>query len=443
MHDPARQARIRGADIGPKELTASAPQAGGDDGLRLRAARACVVLFASFSVVSYFYGVVTGHFNGDFYGVPVAIPEWLAFLNLLATLAGFVVLWMIYRFYRRRPPPAVIPVPVRFLGIFVPLLLVWSIAITLAFGVGVLGQSLYTAPGPLTPVIQVINRINPFYIGVLHVLVAPPRSRSARLTIVLLIVLGISRAGLGVFLYLGLALLLRHHQAIRGFVSRRKLPLLVVLAIFPFMVSALYDLRGSLRQEVDSDVVMSVSDIVFARLIGRLSSLSNSALILQRSGYFVENASRLQTSYFPQQAFAGIFGVQFLPEVTPERLLVNIDGGELLDVSFMAGTQGNLIVAGIKSPMAFLIVLVSLLVLVCLTFSVAARLGMSLSLEYALILLIYPVISGVGGEYSTVMFSIVVIAALFVAANAAARAIAGGPTRSAPGFRQAAGLDPH
>jgi hypothetical protein len=99
--------------------------------------------------------------------------------------------------------------------------------------------------------------------------------------------------------------------------------------------------------------------------------------------------------------------------VTPERMLINVYGGDSVDVSFMVGLPGNLFMAWLISPPLALLN-ASLVVVMCMiTFRLARLLKSTWANEFALILLLYPLTSGVSNEFSSLFTAIASFCVLF------------------------------
>lgn len=377
------------------------------------AARACVILFVSSAFVSYVYVLITGTYNGDFYGVPEALGFFGQTGMLALALLPYAIGWHLYRYFKAKRPRQTIPIPHRRVTIVFFVVVIWFIVLVIKYDVGVLGQALYDAPALIKPLIQISNRINPFYLGVLFILTHQGSRKVLWLGIALLIALGILRAGLGVFLYVSLALLIRNYQHIAHYVRHHRLQILVVALVFPTIVGQLYSFRGKLRDDGSAEIVMSATQIVAARLVGRLSSFSNGALVTQETAYFKSEVNRLDPFYFEEQAFGGVFGVAFIPQVTPERMLVNIYGGDYFDVSFMVGLPGNLYLALLISPLIFILNVVIVLLMSVAVFVLSRKLRTSMANEFALLLLLYPLTSGVGNEFSSLIAALLSFCILF------------------------------
>lgn len=377
-------------------------------------ARICTLFFVTAAVASYFYVLVTGTYNGDFFGVQETLGPALQSCMLVAALIPYGIGWLVYRFFKARPHRATIPVPQRRLTIAFFVLVVWFIVLALKWDVGVLAKEIYDAPAAIKPFIQISNRLNPFYLGVLFILMYRGPRKVLWLGIVLLIVLGIARAGLGVFIYILLASLIRGHASIARFIRRYKIAVVVGLLVIPTLVSQLYELRSTLRG-TEPEVELTIAQVITARLVGRLSSFSNSALVVQETGLFQSAVKQLDPLFYERQAFGGVFGVTFLPEVTPERMLINVYGGDFVDVSFMVGAPGNLYLAWLISPVIASINLALMIAMCVVTFTLARMLRIPVANEFALMLLLYPLTSGVSNEFSSLVAAMASFVVLFAA----------------------------
>jgi uncharacterized membrane protein len=106
-----------------------------------------------------------------------------------------------------------------------------------------------------------------------------------------------------------------------------------------------------------------------------------------------------------------------IPEHIPERLLINVHGGSLFDVSFMTGVPGNLAMAWFIHPVITLINLISIFVMIWLSFYFSNKIGLPYRNEVCFMLLLYPLTSGVGNEFSFVAVSMVALIVVFKVLN--------------------------
>jgi hypothetical protein len=373
------------------------------------AAKLCLWFFIAMLSISIAYITITGELNGDFYGVPLSLSGWEFTCVSLISLAPYIVGYLIYLRFTRTAPAPTVRVGNALLGCIFFAVMLWFIVLAVEFGVGVLGRELYDAPALIKPLIQISNRINPFYLGVFFIVGYQGSKKVIALGIIFLITLGLLRAGLGVFLYVFLALVIRNHQTLRGSLRRHLIKLVLAAVLLPTAASQLYALRSEMRETQDINIDLTMVEIVTARLVGRLSSISNTAFIFQISQQFQADARALDPWYFQRQTLAPLLGVGVIPEDIPERLLINVHGGSLVDVSFMTGVPGNLAMAWFIHPVIALINAITLILMIWLSFFFANKLDLPYRNEVCFMLLLYPLTSGVGNEFSFIAVSMVAL----------------------------------
>jgi len=382
-----------------------------------KAARFCLILFSFFTICSFLYALITQRYNGDFMGTHVDLPLWTLVLNLVLTLAPYFFTWILYKKFKKSEVTRAITIPIQFFGVFLIFIIIWNILVTLAFGVGVLGAPLYEAPIFIKPFIQILNRFHYVYGGMLYILVSGKRNRTQFLIVFLLIILAYLRAGLGIFLYFGLTFSIKYFDEMWKVIKEKLLVAVIVLFTFPILVGLLYDLRSALRNSDEQATSLTSKDLIFGKLIGRLSSFSNSAMILQEAPYFFYNAQSLSPYYFQQQAIGGMISVNLMPKLYPENLLINVFGGDSEYVSYMVGTQGGWYIAAMKSLNVLMLNLFTVLVCVLLTFYFFRFMRFENANEYAFMLVLYPLTSGVANEYSQLVLSTLIYIVLFLLVN--------------------------
>lgn len=377
------------------------------------AARLCLWFYLGALFLSVAYILTTDTYNGDFHGVPVTLGPWaLSFSIVASVIPYFFGYWLYRRFSRRAPPPSVrVGNAVLCATFFV--VTIWFIFLAINYGVGVMGGGLYDAPAMLKPFIQITNRINPFYLGAFFIAGYQGSRKIIALGITLMITLGLLRAGLGVFIYISLSLAIRNHRHFRGAFRRHFSKIALFVLVLPIATSQLYTLRSELRGQEDIDVALTVTEIVTARLVGRLSSISNSSFVMQEHVQFKSDARLLDPWYFQRQMLSPLFGVGIVPEVIPERLLINVHGSDLFDVSFMTGVPGNLAMAWFVHPMIAIVNAVAMIIMIWLSFFFANKLDLPYRNEVCFMLLLYPLTSGVSNEFSFIAVSMLALIVLF------------------------------
>lgn len=377
------------------------------------AAKLCLWFYLATLSISLAYILYTGELNGDFYGVPVRMGGMEFTFVTLISVAPYLVGYLMYRRFTRTAPAPTVRVGNALLGKTFFVVTLWFIVLAIKYDVGVLGRELYDAPGLLKPFIQVSNRINPFYLGSFFIAGYQGSKKIIALGIMLMIALGLLRAGLGVFMYVLLALGIRNHQQLRGMFRRHFFKLVLIIVLLPMAASQLYAIRSEMREAENVNASLSAIEIVTARLVGRLSSISNTAFIYEESRQFRSDVRALDLWYFQRQTLAPLFGVGIVPDDIPERLLINVNGGSLFDVSFMTGVPGNLTMAWFVSPLIALVNAVTMILLVWLSFFFANKLDLPYRNEVCFMLLLYPLTSGVGNEFSFIAVSMFALIVLF------------------------------
>lgn len=390
-------------DIRPFPSTTYAP----------KAAKLCLWFYLATLSISIGYVLFTGELNGDFYGVPVSMGAAEFSFVTLISLAPYLVGYYMYRRFTRTAPAASVRVGNALLGKTFFTVTLWFIVLAIKYDVGVLGRELYDAPGLLKPFIQITNRINPFYLGTFFIVGYQGPKKTIALGILLMITLGLLRAGLGVFMYVLLALAIRNHQSLRGALRRHLFKLVLAVVLLPLAASQLYALRSEMRDAEDVNASLTAVEILTARLVGRLSSISNTAFIFDNSQQFQSDTRALDPFYFQRQTLAPLLGVGIIPEDTPERMLINVNGGSLFDVSFMTGVPGNLTMAWFVHPLVALANALTMILMVWLSFFFANKLDLPYRNEVCFMLLLYPLTSGVGNEFSFIAVSMVALIVLF------------------------------
>ncbi|MRX67932.1 hypothetical protein SAMN06265349_105308 [Flavobacterium resistens] len=367
------------------------------------------------SFTSFLYAVFKGRLNGDFLGVEVVLPFWLLVINLLFTILPFIVTWKIYLYFKKKKINKCITMPVRFFEIFLIFLIIWNVAVTLIYGVGVLAAPPYEAPPIIKPIIQIMNRFNYFYGAFIYILLVPKKNKFQFLLVILLLVLAYLRAGLGVLLYFGMLFYIKYFVEVNLFFKKQKIIILILLFFFPIVVNGLYELRSILRGQETEE---TYSDPILGVLMGRLSSFSDSAFIMQEAPVFFISAQELDPLYFQKQALGGVLSLDYMPAHRPETMLFKFYYENSEDnVAYMAGTQGNLYLSLFKSPLVLVLNILTIFLYIISTFIVFRMLRFEYANELAFMLLLYVLMSGVSNEYAFLIFSIFVYVVLFMVVN--------------------------
>jgi hypothetical protein len=349
-------------------------------------------IYAGFVVSNYLTVLLTGRYTGDFIGVPPQLSGAVLFLNFLYTLAPLTVLYLMYRHYARRITRRKITVPVRVLQTYLLIALPFSILVSLRYGVGnMTSDGTYSVPMALRLIIIFINRLDPYFGTYLYSVIVPPRNKLKYLFMLMLIVLSLTRASLNAFVLIVMVNILIYNRGnYLKFIKKRIFLLLLVIVLAPLAVSRLYDFRESLRGSSSSTANFSPETLIFGKLIGRLSSYTNSALLLDRKDTIIPRVKENITFFeFPLEAspFPRPFSIFRYAHV-----LVGRTG----NVFFSPGTSGIMTIGFYHSPLTLCINLITVWALLSLAFKLSTILRYPKITELWFLFLCAPVVEGGG-----------------------------------------------
>ena len=360
-------------------------------------------VFLAAAVASFVYCVLLNQYNGDFYPQPVYLPVSRLLVIFAISVLPLFIAWKITGLFERLPARRVYVLPTRMLWILLVVGFGSHIAATFFYGVGVMDQEVYEAPALLQPIIQVINRLDPFYIGVFFILSTPKRALTDLIAISLMISLGFLRAGLGSFNYVLIALFIKYSLEIIRLFKQKPWVIITAAATLPTLMSSLYSFRAYLRGDIEIET--GVWDVLFGRLAGRLSSFSNAAYIDQNSVVFVWLSNMLEPLYYLKQGLVTILGSGVAPEWTPEKILISGTQDYGGYSTYMTGVPGNLFFAWNVSPLWAALNAFSTFATVVLIIWLSRFLGNGIARAFGIGMLFYPLVSGVANEFSQLLLN--------------------------------------
>jgi hypothetical protein len=364
-------------------------------------------------ILSFFYAFFKGNFNGDFLGVPVELDLWILFFNFFISLVPFIFLWQCYSYFKANSNIVSSNINLKLFGWVTLVAIHLNIFVTITYGVGIMAAPPYEAPPLIKVFIQLLNRFNCSYAVLLYFLASSKKNKFQFLLLFLLLFLSFLRAGLGIILYIVIFSIVKYFEEFVFFIRRHKIQLLILMLISPSIISLLFNLRSILRNGEIED--LTGLDFLIGRFCGRLSSFSDSGFILQEVPFFLLNSQQLDFFYFQKQMLSGVFSMDFLPDPRPEKMLFNFFyEGSSDNVAYMAGTQGNLIISFFRSPIVFLYNLLTIIITTIATFKISKYFSFKFSIEYAFLLLIYVILSGVANEFAFVLFSVLFFNFIFL-----------------------------
>lgn len=371
--------------------------------MRSDSIKSVIFLYSAFSLVSFLYAIFHQQYNGDFIDLDVELPISILLLNLFFTVLPFYIIYVIYKRYQKQCFYKILKIPVRIVNLYFYFLIIWNICITVLYGVGKMEGELYFAPSIITFLIQVFNRFNVEVVGIVCIFLNNNCRKNIFIAL-LLIILSLLKNSLGLFIPVLIALFISNTLFI-SFVKRYKMLLVICLLCTPFVVRILYNIRDYQRgREEHLYSNMETERLLAGKLSGRLSSFSNSAVIMQNLGYFYIQGQGLSPFYYVQGCLYNTFGKKFKADVSPEQILVDFaDDNHKDGISYMAGLQGNLLFALFKSPAVFVANVLIWLLLVHIIFFFSRMLPCHNSNALAFLLLMSPTVGGVSNEYMSLI----------------------------------------
>lgn len=370
--------------------------------------------------ISYGYALFTGTYNGDYIGKTINLAQGQLLLNLLYTLLPFIILFGLYACFREKKCNRTVSIPTRFLAGFLLISLIFQLILVVIYDAGALGiaNSSAALPPVLLYPFRVIYRFSPL-IGILLYYLTPDRNRKMLLLLCsLLFILYILRGSLMIFVYFGLFLLMEYHIVLLNYIKKHWLLVIAIVLLAPLIVSALYDLRENIRntpvEEDDVPIELSSAGMITGKLVGRLSSFTNSAVIMEREDTLSQLArNHFSVFQYPKEALGQVYG-SVLPanSYAYTNILLRCEGKNT-PISYMLGTQGALLLSTYHSATAFWLALFTMIATIILSFGLCRFIpGQTLN-KWIFMLFCIPVMSGVASEYMKILSSLLLYILLF------------------------------
>lgn len=365
------------------------------------------MLFMGATIVSCLYCIVFSQFNGDFFPQPIYASVGSLVITMIACLLPYYISWRFAGFFDAMRPQQVFNPSYKALLTLLITVSFAHIVVTILYGVGVMDREVYTAPLIVLPIIQILNRIDPFYLGAFFILATRKRFSTDVLAIALMVTIGFLRAGLGVFNYVVIAMCTKY--SVELLATFRRMPWLTAAAAagLPITISSLYEFRGWLRGDMQAE--LNLSEIILGRFIGRLSSFSNVAFIEQNSQSFAWASKMLEPLFYLKQAMVSLVGSGIAPVITPERLLIAGTQSYEGYSTFMAGVPGNLLMSWYVSPSVALLNLIIIIFCTCGILWMSRYFGSGKAGSFGMGMLFYPLTSGVANEFSTLLMNVALL----------------------------------
>lgn len=360
-----------------------------------------------FNVISFVYALRHGKYNGDYNNVSVELNFFALLLVLIFSTLPYFVLYRCYIHYKKKNIKTHIKLSTDILLLSFFVLWLWNMGITIMYGVGKMAVDVYQAPPILTFIIQITNRLNITILAVWAIF-KTKSSRNSLIIVILAFILSLARNSLGSGLLLLFVLYVKYAKKINAFIRQHFIVVYICLFLSPYIVSTLYKVRDERRGVIynEENYFVSSEQLICGKLIGRLSSFSNLCVIIQEPAYFIIGSRDMPLLYGIQQILSSVLGTKFAPEIFPEKLMIKYVDDNASNITFMAGVPGNLLLALFKSLTSFVINLMIYMFAILYLFRLSKYVNIQYSNEFALLLLIAPLTSGVISECVGVSISL-------------------------------------
>ena len=363
-----------------------------------KAIRFTLILNIIYITISYLYALIRKQYNGDFLEYDVRLSELVLTIIWIVSTFPFLFLWKIYKSYKRKSNKIKkVYINIKTIQIFVFFLLISHIFISWFFGVGKALAPIYEAPPLFKLFIQIILRFDPNIWATFLIFVIPKQKyKSIIITILLLILLGIVKAFIGVVYSCLILLVVKYYAEVSFFLKKYLFFCIIGFIIFPTLIEYAYNQRDVLRGVGEGNIKYETNTLIAGKFAGRLSSFSNTAILIDRAAFYYVAAQQYNTFFYVKRMLATIDSAKFGKEKSPEQILKE-DTPE--NVSFMLGTIGILIFSLYNSPVTLIINFIAIILICFSVFTIIRRINFSMNLEFGFLILSGPCVSGVSIEF--------------------------------------------
>lgn len=297
-------------------------------------------------------------------------------------------------------------------------LLVLNILFSFFFNVGKSATDIYSAPILLKPIIVVVNRININILAGFLLLSSRVTFKFKIFVLIGIITLALSRASISIFLYLFLLFLIKNGNSKK---PNNVFLYTMIIACFGLLIlwlgPALYQFRDAYRSgntEINySDILESTNyfDFIFGKIIGRISNISSFV-------FFVENINLMKSTVYKLDYFS--YFIEYFKPIWGSFVDYKFNSytyyfTNLFDVyaendyGIMYGLPSVLILSYLSLPVLPFFIILLIIVTVILIILISKRLFGNLFREFSLILLFFPLTSGVAPEFFQILIDLFIL----------------------------------
>jgi hypothetical protein len=300
-------------------------------------------------------------------------------------------------------------------GIFIFILAILQIMMSVVYGVGQMAQERYNVSLPIRLINLILNRFDLRMGLTIYILNAKKGTKLKYVLILLFIAFSAARLSLGNISYLFFLLILCCYNGnIFRIIYKWTLPIIILLIFTPFLVSTLYNIRSQLRGEtITQSRAYSTIELIGGKLIGRLSSYSASAYVLQKA-----SAISIVSNKLPEyQLYLEATFMNNPDNLGTGNIILESLGNHTRLYSYMNGTIGLLLASYYNSFSMFFISLSGYIVFIIFPFILASTIKGRRMQVLILLSLIQALVSGDPYALGKVSINIFFYILLFLVIN--------------------------
>lgn len=335
------------------------------------------------SLISYLYTIITGEYNGDFSKMDCNLPPSVLLIVLLFTVIPYLYLFYEYRrsYKIARKHLSYNPYTYSKYNTKTILILSWVTLLGLAYfyiiGYGVLGEGrAVMSSGILSILRSIIYKFLSYSPWVITYFICAQNKHLFAITALLFLIVNILHHSISGFYTLFLILLYKYGSISKLFKKYLFLIIISAVSILPLGISMIYGIRDQLRTG-EKHEYENPTEIIYDRLIGRMSSFSNNAYILESAPLLLAANSGLP-DYFLVYDALGIVGVRRSGFIsTGVYIRTDLSGLTNEDYSTMAGFGGVIVLSITKSLSILMLNLLLIFIGIRTIFALTLKIGLS------------------------------------------------------------------
>jgi hypothetical protein len=351
------------------------------------------------------------------------LSPWDLFLNFIFNIAPFIILFHIYKHYKKRPQKNIIKMPAsKIIGAILLLVITYDISLMLIFDLGVIdgekGALSVTLPTPLRVINYFFTRID-VQIGccIYMTIVNSIKNKFQYLLIGLLFVMSSLSHSLTFMVIVFFWFIVLHYNRFKAVFNKHRLfYLIVIFFVVPLSVKYIYILRDEIwRGNQGATSNWTTSELLIGRFIGRLCPYSSSCKIMENKNDIPRRAQEMQYGAFQYQMHELSYLYSSMVNTSTYR-----DYGQMVDKDFKArffnlvGVPAIIQIGWYQKPWIGIMNLLTILLFWHLSFKMSTLFNYERMKDMTFCILCVMTHSGF---YASLFFTLVVFSFIFLLAN--------------------------